>query len=343
MVSAALITNTPPSNAPFKYGLEVRKFHPPKPLENQSVIKIQGAAFNHRDIWILKDLYPGVIVNSVIGSDCVGVVQKKGTASVNEGERVLICPSVNWDSDPRGPEGAFRILGLLPSPGTFAETINIDSKEVFPCPGHLTTAQAAGLPLAGLTAFRATFTKCQVQKGSVVLVTGIGGGVALFALQFALAIGATVFVTSSNPEKIEAAKKLGAEGGVNYRNPDAIEDLKAQLNGRLINAVVDGSGGDLFAKLPEVMAQGGIIAQYGDTASPHGVTFDRNLWARNCELKGTAMGSRAEFGQMLEFVDKYKVKPVVSHSFKGLTQENLEKSISLLQNGQQMGKVVIEI
>ncbi|KAG2217306.1 hypothetical protein INT45_013002 [Circinella minor] len=328
MVSAALITNTPTPDTPFKYGLEVRKFHPAKALENQTVV---------------KDLYPGVVVNSVIGADAVGIVESKGTASVEEGERVLLCPSVNWDSNPAGPEGAFRILGLLPSPGTFAETINIDSKEVFPCPAHLSTAQAAALPLAGLTAYRALFTKCQVQKGYNVLVTGIGGGVALFALQFALAAGANVFVTSSSPEKIEAAKKLGAEGGINYKDPNAIEDLKDQLNGRLINAVVDGSGGDLFAKLPEVMAQGGIITTYGDTASPNGVIFDRNLWARNCELKGTAMGSRAEFAQMLEFVDQHKVKPVVSHSFKGLTQTNLDKCISILQNGQQMGKVVIEM
>ena len=107
--------------------------------------------------------------------------------------------------------------------------------------------------------------------------------------------------------------------------------MKEQLNGRLINAVVDGSGGDLFAKLPVVMAQGGIITTYGDTASPNGVIFNRNLWYRNCELKGTTMGSRAEFARMLEFVDEHKVKPVVSHSFKGLTQTNLEKSLSILQ------------
>ncbi|KAI9493714.1 hypothetical protein BDB00DRAFT_883041 [Zychaea mexicana] len=342
MVLAAILTDTPKSE-PFKHGLEVKEFNPPQPQANESVVKVRAVAFNHRDIWILKGLYPGIVLNSVLGADAVGVLEKKGAASVNEGQRVLISPSVNWDSCPRGPEGDFRILGMLPSPGTFAETINIDSKEVFPCPEHLTDSEAAAIPLAGLTAYRALFSKCQAQKGDYVLVTGIGGGVALFALRFAVAVGAHVYVTSSNPDKIKFAKELGAEGGVNYKDPNAIEDLKKQLNGKLINAVVDGSGGKLFEKLPEAMAQGGIIAQYGDTASPQGVSFTRDLWGRNCELKGSTMGSRAEFAKMLEFIDKNKVRPVVSHSFKGLTQENLDKSVSLLAHGQQLGKVVIEI
>lgn len=127
---------------------------------------------NNSDIWILKGLYPGIKVDSVLGADAVGVVLKSNGGSAQVGQRVLISPSVNWDSNPRGPEGAFAILGLLPFPGmsswlyhssfadksihagTLAETIHIDEKEVFPCPDHLSTAEAAALPLAGLTAYR---------------------------------------------------------------------------------------------------------------------------------------------------------------------------------------------
>ncbi|KAI8148962.1 hypothetical protein BJV82DRAFT_663310 [Fennellomyces sp. T-0311] len=346
MVKAGILTSTPKPNTPFQYGVEVKDFHPPEPQSNQTVVKIQGFAFNHRDIWILKGQYMGIVEGSVLGSDAVGIVEKKGTASAEEGQRVLICPSVNWVSDPLGPENGmkdFRILGLLPSPGTFAETITVDSEEVFPCPEHLTTAEAAALPLAGLTAFRALFTKCQAKKGSYVLITGIGGGVALYALQFAVAVGAHVYVTSSNPDKIKFAKELGAEGGINYKDPNALEDLKKQLNGHEINAVVDGAGGPLFEQIPLVMAPGGIATQYGNTASPNGVLFTSEFWYRNCELKGSTMGSRAEFAKMLEFVDKHKIRPVVSTHLKGLTEENLDKSVSLLEKHQQFGKVVIEI
>ncbi|KAI9278904.1 Zn-dependent oxidoreductase [Phascolomyces articulosus] len=344
MVLAAILTNKPNlNNSVFENGIEVKEFDLPEPQPDQSIVKIQAAAFNHRDIWITKGLYADIIHNSVLGADAVGIVKKKGTASVDEGQRVLINPGVNWDSDPRRPEGEFRILGLLPSPGTFAESIVVDSKEVFPCPEHLSTSEAAALPLAGLTAYRATFSKCQVQKGDYVLITGIGGGVALFALQFAVAVGAHVYVTSSNPEKIKFAKELGAEGGINYKDSDAIEELNRQLNGNKIDAVIDGSSGDLFNKLPKVLRAGAIIAQYGDTARIGGVNYNIHYWLNNIELKGSTMGSRDEFGKMVDFVDKYKIKPVVSHSFKGLTQENVEKSVSLLTQGQQLGKVVIEV
>ncbi|KAI8137824.1 hypothetical protein BJV82DRAFT_566010 [Fennellomyces sp. T-0311] len=345
MVKAVVITDTPKPNSPFKLGFEVKEDAEILALQpGQSAVKIQGAAFNHRDIWMLmKQLRQEVHPGTVLGADGVGILQQKGNASLDEGQRVLINPGLNWDSNPRGPEGDFRILGLLPAPGTLADTINIDSKQVFRCPEHLSTVEAAALPLAGLTAYRALFRKCEVKKGDYVLVTGIGGGVALTALQFAVAVGAHVYVTSSKTEKIEFAKKLGAEGGINYKDPDAIEDLKRQLNSHRIDAVVDGSAGILFDKLPQVMERGGIIAQYGNTGSPQGVMYTIDFWYENIEIKGVKMGSSREFGEMLDFVAKYKVKPVVSNAFKGLTQENVERSISLLANGQQMGKVVIEI
>ena len=90
-----------------------------------------------------------------IGADAVGILEKPGNSSVEVGKRVLICPSVNWASDKRGPKpNAFRILGLLPSPGTIADTINISGDEVIACPEHLSNEEAAALPLAGLTAYR---------------------------------------------------------------------------------------------------------------------------------------------------------------------------------------------
>ena len=102
--------------------------------------------------------------------------------------------------------------------GTFAEEVVVENKDLVPCPEHLTTAQAASLPLAGLTAYRAVFTRGNVKAGSNVLITGIGGGVALYALQFSVAVGANVYVTSSKQDKIEHAIKEGAKGGVNYKD-----------------------------------------------------------------------------------------------------------------------------
>ncbi|KAI8140508.1 hypothetical protein BJV82DRAFT_520015 [Fennellomyces sp. T-0311] len=340
---AAILTKTPASGSGYKNGLEVKEYTAPAPQAGEAVIRIQAAALNHRDVWILKGLYPGIVEGSVIGSDCVGVLAQPGSSSLEAGQRVLVSPSVNWDSDKRGPEGAFRILGLLPSPGTLTDVINVEGKEVFPCPDHLSTSEAAALPLAGLTAFRALFTKSEVRSGDHVLIPGIGGGVALFVLQFAVAAGAHVYVTSSSEEKIKLAVSLGAKGGVNYKDPNAGKELKKLLNGNQLAAVVDGSGGALFDQYVRLMKVGGIITQYGQTASPKGVAYNMTAVLKNVDFRGSTMGSRAEFKEMLEFVNKHKIKPIVSHVFQGLTQENIDKAISVLDAGQQTGKVVIGI
>ncbi|CDH55740.1 alcohol dehydrogenase [Lichtheimia corymbifera JMRC:FSU:9682] len=338
---ATVLTDIPNPDKSFEYSAQVKEYNAPEAKSHEAVVKIQAAAMNHRDVWILKGQYFGIKTDSVLGSDAVGQVVSSGD-NAQVGKRVLLCPSVNWDSDPRGPEGEFSILGLLPSPGTFAESINIDSKSVFPCPEHLSTEEAAALPLAGLTAYRAVFTKAQVQKGDHILITGIGGGVALFALQFAVAAGANVYISSSSADKINKAVELGAKGGINYKDPNAMEQLDKLLNGAKLSAIVDGAGGALFNEYLKVLRQGGYIVQYGQTASPS-VSFRMNEVAQNLELRGSTMGSRAEFKQMVEFVDKHKIHPVVSKVFHGLNQQNVDDAIDLLRTSNQFGKVVIEI
>lgn len=171
------------------------------------------------DLWILKGMYPGIVLGSVLGSDAVGYITENPPPQLKLGARVILNPSSGWISDERGPETRLRILGLLPCNGTLTEEpIAMDHDDLVPCPAHLSAAEAAALPIAGLTAYRALFTKALVKKDEYILVTGIGGGVALFALQFAVAIGAHVYVTSSNPEKIQKAIDLGAKGGVNYKD-----------------------------------------------------------------------------------------------------------------------------
>lgn len=340
---ATILTDIRNPGKSFEYSAQVKEVNAPEAQPHEAVVKIQATALNHRDVWILKGQYFGTKTESVLGSDAVGqVVSSNDNSQV--GKRVLLCPSVNWDSDPRGPETEMvcGILGLLPSPGTFAESINIDSKSVFPCPEHLSTEEAAALPLAGLTAYRAVFTKAQVQKGDHVLITGIGGGVALFALQFAVAAGANVYVTSSSADKINKAVELGAKGGINYKDSDAMAQLQKQLNGAKLSAIVDGAGGALFNEYLQVMRPGGYIVQYGQTASPS-VSFTMNEVACNLELRGSTMGSRAEFKQMVKFVDKHKIRPIVSKVFHGLNQENVDNAIDLLRTHSQFGKVVIEI
>ena len=113
----------------------------------------------------------------------------------------------------------------MPFDGTFAEQVLVPVDHLHASPGHLSPAQAAALPLAGVTAFRACFSQAELKTWEKVLVTGAGGGVATFAVQFAKAAGAKVYVTSSSPEKISNAIRLGATAGFNYRDSDWDQQL----------------------------------------------------------------------------------------------------------------------
>ncbi|KAI7879742.1 NAD(P)-binding protein [Lichtheimia hyalospora FSU 10163] len=358
MVAIVLNNKPRPRTTGYTFGYEIGENRVREPKENESLVKIQAGSFNHRDVWILKNQYPLPInTGSVLGADGVGTVEKiKGDGSIKQGQRVLINPGIGWDTDPLGPEDDYYILGLLPAigtSGTFAEQVVVENKDLAPCPEHLTTAQAASLPLAGLTAYRAVFTRGNVKAGSNVLVTGIGGGVALYALQFSIAVGANVYVTSSKQDKIQHAKKEGAKGGVNYKDPKCFDDLLDQLDGAKIDTVIDGAGGSFYAGLPKVMRQGGILVNYGQTSDASGntmttqdkggIVFTMVHVFYNLDLRGSTMGSRREFKEMVAFVNKHKIKPIVSKVWKGLTLENVDSAIDFMRNGYQQGKLVIEM
>lgn len=196
---------------------------PPGPGE--VVIKVAATSMQHRDIFLRQSLYPGVTFPSILGSDCVGtVVAAADPKSALLGKEVLPYPAVNWISSEKAPDVPGKEFGILGGTkqtngkGTFAEYVVVPESHCVEKPSHLSSVDAASLPLGALTAWRAVKTKGRVEKGQNVLITGIGGGVALIALQLAVGLGAKVWVTSGTQEKIDKAKDFGAEGGVSYKD-----------------------------------------------------------------------------------------------------------------------------
>ena len=190
-----------------------------------------------------------------MGSDGAGIVDQLGPDVPTEllGQEVVIYPAYDWGSDPRFPSPTFRVLGM-PDPGTFAEYLCVPAGHVSAKPEHLNWEQAAAIPLAGLTAWRALMTQAATQPGETVLVTGIGGGVATFALKWAVALGAKVFVTSGDDAKLGQAQQMGAAGGVHYRAEDWDKQL-AKLTGG-VDVVIDGTGGPSFKGCFSVLKTG---------------------------------------------------------------------------------------
>ena len=182
-----------------------------------AVVSLRAAGLNHRELWIAKGQYPGMTLPATLGADGAGVVETVGSDGDQalSGQEVVLYPGLGWGDDLRFPSAGFGLLGM-PGPGTIAESIAVPADNLFPKPTHLDFAQAAALPLAGLTAWRGLTTKAGLREGEALLITGIGGGVAMQALDFAVAMGARVWVTSSSQETIDLAVQRGAQGGVVY-------------------------------------------------------------------------------------------------------------------------------
>lgn len=240
------------------YPLEKIELPQPDPKPTQAVVKISAAALNHRDLFIRQHLYPGTSFGVPLLADGVGTVISTGSDSKAkqwQGKRVVINPGFGWKSAPEGPEDptGYKILGgtKLNPIGTLGEVVVVDVCELEEAPSHLSDIEAAAVPLTGLTAWRALFTKSQnAEPGRNILITGIGGGVALKALLFASAAGCKVWVTSGSEEKLNKAKQLGAAGGVIYKDKDWEKKLSAMLpaDRKYLDAIIDGAGGDIVAK-----------------------------------------------------------------------------------------------
>lgn len=362
----------------YKLRVEPQRRPRTPPAPGYTRVRLSAAALNRRDHWIRRGLYPGIAFPSVLGADGVGVVDAHGTAaraSAGAGgpsgapsappavrSRVVIEPGVGWGDSERAPSSDYRVIGLAPLPGTFARWTDVPTESLFPAPEHLSDAEAAALPLAGLTAYRAVFTKGCVEAGHTVLVTGIGGGVALWAMQLALAAGARVYVTSSSEAKISKAVSLGAAGGALYTSDDWVGELLEAAQARF-DAVIDGSGGDAVGEFIRLLNLGGIIVSYGATVGvprkvsralitvpcATGVSLRTlplrklpltHMFLKNVELRGSTMGSRREFAALLEVVRRTKLKPVVD-SVTPLG--DWPRAFDKLRDGTQFGKVVLDV
>lgn len=313
------------------------------------LVNIRAAALNHRDVFIQKGMYPGIKLPVILGSDGAGVVVDigKGVDSVWRGQDIIINCSLDWGINPKfyGPD--FKILGM-PDNGTFAEYVAVPAKYIHHKPAHLTFEQAAALPLAGVTAWRALMTRAGLHTtGSKtpekVLITGAGGGAALFALQFAVGAGAEVWVTSGSDEKIAKAQELGATGGVNYREPDWAKTLMTQTGGGragYFDVIIDSAGGTGFAKLVDAAAPGGRIAIFGGTTGNLTDVAPSKVFFKQLTIFGSTMGTEHEFADMIAFVNAEQVIPVVDGTFD---LADTELAMRRMDAGQQFGKLVLTV
>jgi zinc-binding alcohol dehydrogenase/oxidoreductase len=225
----------------------------------------------------------------------------------------------------------------MPDQGTFAEYICVPENDVYTKPEHLSWEQAAAVPLAGLTSWRALVTHAKVGPGQKILVTGAGSGVSTFAIRWALCFGAEVYVTSGSEEKIEKAKAIGVSGGVVYREEGFIGELRKLSGG--FDVIVDSAGGDGINALLDTLNGGGRYVFFGATLGNASTGLEMaKLFFRHIRIQGTTMGSPEEFAAMMQFVCENKTEPVIHQVF---AMDEAVAAHKLMENFSQMGKIVL--
>ncbi len=315
---------------------------------NEVLIRVRACALNHLDLWIRQGL-PGLRTEfpHILGSDVAGVVEDTGAAvrGWSKGQPVLVAPGLSCGRCAHCAAGddhlcdSYDILGQR-SQGGYAEFVSVPAENVFPLPAPLTFEEAASLPLVFLTAWQMLIVNGDLRAGQTVLVHAGGSGVGVAAIQIAKARGARVITTVGSIQKADAAKALGADGVIFYRDTDFAAAVGKETGGRGVDLVVEHIGQTTFEKSLQCLAKDGRLLTCGATSGRQ-VQFDlRTLFGRNLTVRGSRMGRRDGLTAVLEGVKTGSLKPVVDWVFP---LEDAASAHRRMEERLNFGKIVLSI
>ncbi|TET09561.1 MAG: alcohol dehydrogenase [Candidatus Thorarchaeota archaeon] len=322
----------------------------PEVKEGQVLIDVKAVALNHLDLFVRGGI-PGLTLDMphILGSDISGMIKEIGSkvpSNLQPGQRVVIDPGMSCgvcDYCVRGEESLCAQYGIVGehSRGGYADLFAVEAQNVIPVPEHveLSFEQLAATPLTFMTAWRMLMPKAKAKPGDDVLIIGIGGGVALAALQIAKVAGARVIVTSSSDEKLEKAQDLGATMGINHKkNPDYHKEVWNLTNKRGVDIVVDSVGEATWERSLRSLTKGGRLVTCGATSGPKAMTNVSLVFWKQLEILGSTMASRSELRDVLKLVWNSRLTPVVDTVFP---LSKAKEAHTRLAKGEQFGKIVL--
>ena len=334
-------------------GLDQLRFReaivPPLLPESGAVrVRLLAAALNRLDLWTINGL-PGVTITPpwILGADGMGVVAEVSAdvTSVRVGDRVLLNPGLSCRRCEYCLKGEhplcirFRLLGEH-HPGTLAEQIVVPAVNVRRVPAGVSDEVAAAFPLATLTAWRMCVSRAQVRAGEEVLIWGIGGGVALAALQICKSLGARVWVTSGSQEKLERARALGADELLDHSAVNVAKEIRARTGKRGVDVVVDSVGERTWEQSLGSLARAGRLVTCGGTSGPALSMDVRKLFWNQWSILGSTLGNDAEFDAVVAELAAGRLVPPID-SVHALAEGRA--AFERLESGKQFGKVVVRI
>ncbi len=307
----------------------------------QILVRVTAASLNFRDLNMVQMKKSSAPPKPFVPlSDICGVVETvgEGVTQLACGDRVTSLFFQRWLDGPVTPEVRWSTLALG-HPGVGSQYAMLLDSGAYKAPGFLSDLQAATLPVAALTAWRAMFEDAPLAAGSTVLLQGTGG-VSIFGLQFATALGLKSIVTSSSDDKLSRAKSLGATHLINYRTtPQWSDEVKRLTDGKGVDFILGVAGGGSLNQSIGAIRLGGHIAIIGnlegvDETLPIGAMIEKNI-----RLQGVSVGSRAMFGRMVKVMEDHKIVPVVDRVFPF---SRAVEAFRAMESGSHFGKIVLD-
>jgi NADPH:quinone reductase-like Zn-dependent oxidoreductase len=315
---------------------------------NQALLRIHTVGLNRLDLWVVEGL-PGANYSfpHIVGSDGAGTVVQVGTEvdGIRPGDRVMINPTFSCGNCPwclQGEESLCRKLQVLGEhrPGSAAEYVVVPEENLARAPDSMPWPEAGAFSLATLTAWRLLTTRGRVQAGETVLIWGIGGGVALAALEISRLLGARTIVTSGSDAKLQLALSRGADAILNHRRADVVSEVRRLTDGLGVDAIVDSVGEQSWSQSLGSLRRGGRLLICGATSGPM-VSIDlRRLFWHQWSILGSTLGSRREYAEIVRLAGDGKLWPVVDQV---VPLGRAHEAFARLERSEQVGKLVIEV
>ncbi len=314
----------------------------PPPGPGEVAVDVDALSLNYRDLMVIKGLYnPKLRLPAVPVSDGAGVVSAvgAGVTRVRVGDRVASHFVSGWIDGPFRQAYLATTLGT-PATGLAAERVILPAEAVVPWPAGYSAAEAATLPIAALTAWSALVTVGDVRPGQTVLTLGTGG-VAIWTLQLAKAMGARVIITSSRDDKLERCRALGADVTINYtREPEWDAAVLEQTSGEGADLTVETAGPGTLDRSLKATRAGGTVALLGALTGRQGTVTTGLILMKRLRVCGIMVDSRAAFEAMNRFIAEKRIRPVIDRTFPF---DRLVDALRCLEVGEHFGKIVVHV
>jgi NADPH:quinone reductase-like Zn-dependent oxidoreductase len=323
------------------YRWKIEQAPVPVPGEHEVLVRVHAVSLNRGDLVRLEPDSDGRRAGQMPVTDAAGEVVAVGrqVKGVRKGERVTSTYFKNWVDGPFSHERLAHVPGSNVD-GVLADYIVLGSVDAVPIPDWMTYEEASTLPTAGVTAWNAIAGRHELRRGDIVLVQGTGG-VSTFALQFAVAGGARVIVTSSSEEKLTREKALGAQDGINYKTePDWPQRVLQLTQGHGADLVVDVVGKATLQQSVEALADGGTLSVVGGLTGYDGDISAWGLMKRGATAQTIYVGSCADYLRMLAFMKSHHLHPLIERVFP---LNDYEAALKMMATGQFMGKIVLTL